>query len=169
VRVARLDDIGGVRIGDALWKPIRSTLGVRAFGVNAYVCENAGDRLLDEHDETESGAGDQRHEELYLVLTGRAAFTVEDHVVDAPAGTFVFVDDPAARRAAVATERATTVLALGGPVGHGYEVAPWEYWFRVRAAEERRDFGEARAIAAEGLARYPDDRGLQEAVERFGV
>jgi hypothetical protein len=164
VKVVHLDEIQGTRIGDALWKPIRSTLGTRAFGINAYVCANAGERLFDEHDETEAGAGNQRHEELYFVLAGRATFTVDGKGIDAPAGTFVFVEDPAARRAAVAAEPDTTVLALGGPVGEGYEVAPWEYWFRIRAARESGDVNGAHAIAAEGLARYPADPRLRREV-----
>jgi hypothetical protein len=164
LKTVRLDDIEGLRIGEARWKPIRSTLGIQAFGINAYVCERAGDRLFDEHDETESGAGNQQHEELYFVLAGRARFTVDGEDVDASAGTLVFVEDPAARREAVAAEAATAVLAMGGPVGEVYEVAPWEYWFRIRAAGERGDLDEARALAEEGLARYPDDRRLREAV-----
>jgi hypothetical protein len=53
------------------------------------------------------------------------------------------------------------VLAIGGPVGEGYEVAPWEYWFRVRRARALGDLEQARAIVEEGLARYPDDPTLR--------
>ena len=120
--------------------------------------------LFDEHDETEAGAGKQRHQELYFVFRGQARITVDGKDVDAPSGTFVFVEDPAARRTAVATEPGTIVLAMGGPVGESYEIAPWEYWFRVRAAEARGNSDEARAIAEEGLARYPNDRRLNEAL-----
>ncbi len=164
VKTVHLDDIEPTPLGDSLWKPIRSTLGVRAFGINAYVASGAGDRLFDEHDETEAGAGRQRHEELYLVLSGRATFTAEGAEVDAPAGTIVFFDDPAERRSARAAEAETTIVAIGGPVGEAYEVAPWEYWFRARAAELRGRPDEARAIAAEGLARYPDDATLRRLV-----
>ena len=164
MKVAHLDEIRGTQIDQAIWKPIRSTLGVQAFGINAYVCKAAGATLFDEHDETEAGAGSQRHEELYFVLAGQATLTVDGEEIDAPAGTFVFVEDPTARRGGVATESNTLVLAIGGPVGESYEVAPWEYWFRVRAARERGDAGEARAIAGEGLARYPDDQRLRREV-----
>ena len=129
MKTLRLDDIEATRIEGTLWKPIRSTLGIRAFGINAYTAENAGDRLFNEHDETESFAGRQRHEELYVVLQGRATFTVNGEQVDAPERTLVFVDDPASRRGAVAAEPATTILALGGPVGEAYEPAPWEAHF----------------------------------------
>ena len=161
MKIVRLDDIEPAPLGESLWKPIRSTLGVQAFGINAYVASSAGDRLFDEHDETEAGAGRQRHEELYLVLAGRAAFTGQGAEIDAPTGTLVFFDDPAERRSARAAEADTTILAIGGPVGEPYEVAPWEYWFRARAAQRRRNPDEARAIAAEGLARHPDDATLR--------
>ena len=91
----------------------------------------------------EALAGAQRHEELYVVLAGRATFSVDGEDVDAPAGTLVFVNDPASRRAATATEERTTVLAIGGPVGAAYEPPPWEEIFlaeraRTGAAGERR-------------------------------
>jgi hypothetical protein len=138
VRTVHLDDIEPTRIGEAWWKPIRSLLDIRAFGVNAYVADEAGAPLFDEHDETEPGAGRQRHQELYAVLAGRATFTCGGHDVDAPAGTLVFLADPAERRAARAAAPATAVLAVGGPVGEPYEVAPWESWFLARRAEQQR-------------------------------
>ena len=129
MKVLRLDDLEPTRVEGTIWKPIRSTLGIEAFGINAYVAERAGDRLFNEHDETESLAGTQRHQELYVVLEGRATFTVDGEDVDAPARTLVFVGDPASRRAADAAEDGTTVLAIGGPVGEGYRPPPWEAIF----------------------------------------
>jgi hypothetical protein len=165
MKVLKLDEIRGARIGDAVWKPIRSTLGLEAFGINAYVCEQSGATLFDEHDENEPGASEGRHQELYFVVTGRATFTVDGERIDAPAGTFVFVENPSSRRGAVAAEQGTTVLAMGGPVGEGYEVAGWEYWFRIRAAHQEGELDKARALADEALARWPDDRELSEALE----
>ena len=136
MKILCLDEIDAIPMHGSRWKPIRSTLGVRAFGINAYAPERAGDVVFNEHDETESLAGSQRHEELYVVLRGRARFTVDGADVDAPAGTIVFVDDPAARRGAVAEEDATVVLAIGGPVAEPYVVPPWEAQF-LSAARER--------------------------------
>ena len=53
------------------------------------------------------------------MLAGRARFTLagEDH--DAPAGTAVFIRDPAVRRGAVAGEAGTTVLVGRGCPGPG--------------------------------------------------
>jgi hypothetical protein len=165
VKTIHLDEIDATPIGNSLWKPIRSTLGIGAFGINAYVAERAGDTLFDEHDETESGAGGQRHEELYVVLSGRATFSYGGRDLDAPAGRLVFFEHPAERRSATAAEPWTTILAIGGPVGEAYEVAPWEYWFRVERAEANGNADEARAIAAEGIARYPEDPRLHRLVE----
>lgn len=162
MRSIHLDEIEGGR-----WKPIRSTLGIRAFGINAHVAD-AGDELFPEHDETEAGAGRQRHEELYVVLAGRATFTCNGRDLEASAGTLVFLDDPAERRAAVAMEAQTRVLAIGGPVGEGYQVAPWEYWFRARAAREQGRQAEAAAIVADGLAMYPDDPTLRKLSVELG-
>jgi mannose-6-phosphate isomerase-like protein (cupin superfamily) len=111
---------------------IRGFLGIESFGVNAYEALAAGELLFPEHDETESLTGAQRHQELYVVLRGRARFTIDAEEVEGSIGTLVFVENPAARRKAVATESNTVVLALGGPVGEAYRPAPWEAIFRAR-------------------------------------
>ena len=69
---------------------MRRTLGIGAFGINAYTA-NAGELVVEEHDETGAGAG--HHEELYVVVTGRATFTVDGESFDAPIGTMVFLPD----------------------------------------------------------------------------
>jgi tetratricopeptide (TPR) repeat protein len=155
----RLEDLDEIPVTDTLvWRPVRRTLGVEAFGVNAYTAENAGDEIVEEHDETGSGAG--HHEELYFVAAGRVAFTVAGEELDAPAGTFVFVRDPTARRHGVAREPGSTVLAIGGRRGEGFEVSPWEHYFaaipHARAGEWRR----AAEVTAQGLARHPDNPAL---------
>ena len=111
-------DFGGVG-----YRLMRRALGIKAFGVNAFTAD-AGGELIEEHDETGPNAG--RHEELYVVIAGRARFTLDDATLDAPAGTLVFLPDPATRRYAVAEEPGTTVLAVGGKPGEAYEVSAWE-------------------------------------------
>src|SRR4051812_34013732 len=126
------------------WLPLRRLLGVLAFGVNAYRAD-AGGHVVEEHDELGAVAG--QHEELYVVLSGRATFTVGGETVDAPAGTLVFLPDPPVRRGAVATEDGTTVLAVGGRRGEPYEVSPWEF---ADAAEAHRAAADWDAAAAGG-------------------
>jgi tetratricopeptide (TPR) repeat protein len=153
----RLDEIEPIPVvdGTLLWRPVRRTLDVGAFGINAYVAPNAGDDVVEEHTEKTLG-----HEEVYLVLSGRATFTLDEETLDAPAGTAVFIRDPAVRRHARAAEPGTSVLAVGGPRGAPYENSAWEYSF---AAERHRATGDYDAMAAEiasGLDQSPDNPSL---------
>ena len=110
--VAQLDQIDEVSDGRCPWRPIRQHLGIMSFGANAFTAREAGDRLINEHDEAEEDA----HEELYLVQAGRARFELDGEQVDAPAGTFVFAS-PGVKRTAFAEEPGTTLIALGGTPG----------------------------------------------------
>src|SRR3954452_4870245 len=82
------------------WSPIRKQLGIQAFGVNAWTAKEVGDQLISDHDEVPSG-----HEELYLVVAGRAAFTVDGDELDAPTRAVVFVPGPGAGRGAAGRGR----------------------------------------------------------------
>jgi tetratricopeptide (TPR) repeat protein len=115
------------------WAQIRSELGISAFGINAWTAENPGDVAINEHDEE---GGDQ---ELYFVVTGHAVFTIGDDEVDAPAGTFVFVQ-PSATRKAVAKAAETTVVAVGGTAGKAFEVRNWERSAHALAHWETEDW-----------------------------
>ena len=135
--------------------PVRIPLGIAAFGVNAYGSREAGGHVIEEHDELGAGAG--RHEELYVVLAGRATFTVAGEEVDAPAGTLVFVRDPATRRSATAAEPDTTVLVVGGTVGKAFAPSPWESWLEARPSYDAKDYDAATAILERALAAHPDN------------
>lgn len=148
-----LDDIDPIAVvdGTLLWRPVRRTLDIGAFGINAYVAPNAGDDVVEEHTERSLG-----HEEVYVVLSGRATFTLDGEALDAPAGTLVFVRDVDVKRHARAEEPGTSVLAIGGPRDAAYEPSPWEDYF---AAERHRTAGDYEAYVAEledALARRPD-------------
>ena len=146
MKTLRLDDVEGIPVfGTLVWKPVRKTLGVTAFGINAYVAAEAGDEVVEEHDETALG-----HEEIYAVIAGRATFTVDGETVDAPVGTLVYLDDPKQKRHAVATEAGTTVLAIGGVPGT-HEISPWEYFFPALPAIEAHDYDTARNILEDAL------------------
>lgn len=126
-KVANLADIPAPVTPDPEWyewKPIRHHLGIRAFGVNAGIAHNVGDWVVEDHTEVQENAA--RHEELYFVVSGRAAFVVDGDAFDAPAGTLVFVADPSARRSAKALEAGTTVLYVGARRGAPFVVSPWE-------------------------------------------
>jgi tetratricopeptide (TPR) repeat protein len=155
VKVLHLDDVKGVPVfGTLVWKPVRKTLGVTAFGINAYTAENEGDEVVEDHTEQQLG-----HEEIYVVLTGRATFTVDGEEVDAPAGTFVYLDDVSQRRRAAAREPNTTVLAIGGVPGT-HEISAWEYFFPALPHVRAGEFETAKALIEEGLRERPGQPAL---------
>ena len=130
--IMRLDEVEGyAEEGRPRWHMIRSMLGIESFGINAWRATEAGQEIIGEHDELGPGAGG--HEELYLVLAGRATFTLDGETVAATAGSLVFVKDPATKRSAVAEEAATEILVVGGRPGATFVVSPWE-----RSAEALR-------------------------------
>lgn len=146
MKVLRLDDVEGIPVfGTLTWKPIRKRLGVSAFGINAYTSSAAGDEVVEDHTETQLG-----HEEIYAVVSGHATFTVDGEEVDAPAGTLVYLDDPAQRRHAIANEAGTTVLAIGGVPGT-HEPSAWEFFFPAIPAMQSGDYDTARQILEQGL------------------
>lgn len=146
MKTLRLDEIDGIPVfGTLVWKPVRKTLGVTAFGINAYRAESAGDEVVEEHTEEQLG-----HEEIYVVVSGHATFTVDGEEVDAPAGTLVYLDDVAQKRHAVAKEAGTTVLAVGGVPGT-HEASAWEYFFPALPLLRAGDYDAARRVLEEGM------------------
>ncbi len=152
-RTVRLDEIEPIPVvgGALLWRPVRRTLDIGAFGINAYVAPNVGDDVVEEHTEESLG-----HEEVYLVLAGRATFTLDDETLDAPAGTVIFVRDPKVKRHARAAEPGTTVLAVGGPRAGAYEPSPWEDFFTAERHRAAGDYDAYAAELADALERRPD-------------
>jgi tetratricopeptide (TPR) repeat protein len=153
-RTAHLGDLERIDVAGVVFSPIRRRLGVRSFGINAFTATTAGQQVIEEHDETGSGSG--RQEELYLVTSGRAAFTIEGEEVDAPAGTLVLVSVPEARRKAVAVEPGTTVVVVGGPADRRLRISPFEFWFAAEPAYRAGDYERAIQIVSEGLEEWPD-------------
>jgi len=152
----RIDSIDAITVAGGLqWRPLRRTLGIGAFGINAYTAASPGDLVVEEHTEQQL-----RHEEVYVVVSGRATFTLDGETVDAPAGTLVFVRDPAVRRGARAAEPRTTVIAVGGKPGEPYTASAWEWYFfteRFRAAGE---WDAGVADLEQGLDEFPDHPGM---------
>jgi hypothetical protein len=156
--VLKLSDLETVDMGDLLFHPIRRAMGVSAFGINAYTGANAGDEVIEDHDEQGDGSG--HHEELYVVMTGHAAFELDGETVDAPAGTLVLAR-PEQRRAAKAVVEDTTIIVIGGKPGAAGPPSPFEYWYLAEPAYRAKEYERAYSIAAEGLEHYPDNAPLQ--------
>jgi quercetin dioxygenase-like cupin family protein len=150
--VAHFEEIDEISDGREPLRPVRHHFGITSFGVNTWTGREAGDRILNEHDESDE------QEELYLVHRGRARFELDGEQVDAPAGTFVFAR-PGVKRTAFAEDPGTTIVALGGTPGKAYEVVGWEIWAPLRPLYDAGEYAEAadrgRALA-ETHPEYPE-------------
>ena len=151
--VLRLDDVEPIAVAGVNWKPVRRTLGIDAFGINAYT-GNVGEHVVEEHTEETLG-----HQEVYVVLTGRATFTLDGDELEAPPGTIVFIRDPSVRRHAIAGEDGTTVLAVGGVPGV-HSPSAWEWYFEAERYRESGDHDAALGLLAEAQERFPDHAGV---------
>jgi tetratricopeptide (TPR) repeat protein len=127
--------------------PVRHTLGFRPAGVNAWIGD-AGDQLIPPHEE------DSGSEELYVVVRGRATFTVGEETADAPAGTLVFVP-PEVMRTAVAAEDGTIVFVTGGSVGQAFNAGGWDSFALADTYRQAGRLDEGRAIMAQLIAEKP--------------
>jgi mannose-6-phosphate isomerase-like protein (cupin superfamily) len=149
--VIRVEELDRIPVEEGLeWRTIRRRLGIQAFGTNAYTSAHVGAIVVEEHDER-SG-----HEELYVVLSGRATFTLDGDEIDAPAGTIVFIREPTVRRKAVSEEEGTTVLAVGGWPDKPFQPSAWEWYFEAYAQEPERGI----AILEQGLGELGDNPAL---------
>jgi tetratricopeptide (TPR) repeat protein len=148
--VTHVDEIAEVDDGRALMRAVRHHFGITAFGVNAWIAPEAGARIINEHDESEPDS----QEELYLVLSGRAAFELDGERFEAPAGTFVFVR-PGVKRTAFGEEAGTTIVVVGGVPGKPYEPGGWELFAPLRPLYEAGDYAEAAERGRELLAADP--------------
>ena len=145
--VVTLDELDRIPVAEGLeWRPIRRRLGIRAFGINAYTAEKVGACVVEEHKE---GSG---HEEVYVVVSGRARFTVDGDELDAPAGTLVYLPDPQVLRSAVSEEEGTMVLAVGGWRDRAFEPSGWEWPFEAAPLADAGRYDEAIAIMEDGIA-----------------
>jgi tetratricopeptide (TPR) repeat protein len=151
--IARIEELDSYPIQGQqglTWRPIRRRFDIRAFGVNAYTADEAGQRVVEEHREAEGG-----HEELYVVLSGRATFTVEGDEHDAPAGTLVHCP-PGTLRGALAAEPGTTVLGIGAKPGEVFQPSGWEWVFAGISRLDQGDEAGARAELLAGIEANPD-------------
>jgi quercetin dioxygenase-like cupin family protein len=144
--VAHIDELEEVPVnqGEFVWRPVRRRFGISAFGTNAYTAR-AGQRVIEEHAERDG------HEELYVVLRGRATFTLGADEIDAPAGTLVFAR-PGTKRGAIAAEDGTAVLGVGAKPGVIFQPSGWEDVFLAMSYAEQGEVEKARAIFRSAVA-----------------
>jgi uncharacterized cupin superfamily protein len=94
-------------------RPVRTALGVTAFGINQITLPAGTAGSL--HDEAQTG-----QEELYLVLEGSGTMRVDGDEVELRPGVYVLV--PAGtERQLHAGDAGLGYLAIGAPPGRGYQ------------------------------------------------
>jgi hypothetical protein len=135
--VSHLEEIDELNDGREPYRPVRHHFGITGFGINAWTGHDAGNRIINEHDESDDEA-----EELYLVQRGRATFELDGKRLNAPTGTLVFVRS-GVKRTAFAEEPGTTIIAIGGIPGRAYEPVGWEIWAPLRPLYEAGEYAEA--------------------------
>lgn len=118
--ILSLDEIEPVSYLGSNLLPVRYHLDWHALGINAWRAD-AGGQLIPPHEE----GSEELVEELYVVASGRATFTVGEEQEEAPAGSLVFVP-PQVHRTAVAAEDGTIVLAVGASVGQPFNGGNWD-------------------------------------------
>lgn len=149
-RLVELDRLERVPVdgGPIHWLGLRRSLGVTGFGTNAYTAD-AGEQVVERHDEAPG------HQEMYVVLRGRARFRSDADEFEAGVGSVVYYGESDIQRGATALEDGTLVLAVGGNAGAPYDVAAWEHWYLADPHARAGDHEKAAAILAAGLAEHP--------------
>ena len=101
-----------------VWYPLQHVLGIDTFGVNLFVAHEAGQTLVEAHDERASG-----QQELYRCLEGKAIFLLDGEKAPLNRGTALAITEPAVRRSAKAVSPGTTMLVVGA--AHSRFASTW--------------------------------------------
>jgi mannose-6-phosphate isomerase-like protein (cupin superfamily) len=128
-RIVHLPDVPVTEIPDGRWQQLNERLGIKAFGVNGVLMD-PGDKSDMQHNEEDS-----RHQEVYVVVTGRAAFRFGDgEEVEAGPGDVVAVGDPDETRDYRALEPGTRIVCFGAAEGAEH---PYGEWIARDAAQQQ--------------------------------
>jgi quercetin dioxygenase-like cupin family protein len=94
------------------WQPLNGPLELTAFGINSIACE-PGEHFDISHDEADTG-----QQEAYVVISGRAEFTIGGETTEAGPGQVVSAPDPSAVRSYRALAPGTRLVCVGAaPTG----------------------------------------------------
>ncbi len=127
--------------------PVQQTIGYRVAGINGWLGD-PGERLVPEHEEDSD-------EELYVVVRGRATFTVDGFPLDAPAGTLIHLL-AGEKRTAFSEEPGTIVLAIGGTPGVAHVPAGWTSFAVADAYRRQGRLDEGRTAIQRMLELHQD-------------
>jgi hypothetical protein len=118
-------------------------------GNRAWISTAAGDPIINAYDEDSEPA-----EELFIVINGRAMFTIEGEEVDATTGTLLFTA-PGTHRTAIAAEPSTTILVVDGTPGKAYAASGWELWAPLRPLYDNGEYAELSTQLQDLIAEQP--------------
>jgi len=125
----KLSEVPEIAIPAGRWQPLNERLAITNFGVSATVLDPGEDPDI-EHDEA-----DCRHQEVYVVVQGRAAFRFGGEEVEAGPGDVVALEDPDERRGYRALEPGTRIVCFGAGPGAEH---PYGQWIVDEEAATRR-------------------------------
>ena len=125
------------------------------MGAHAYTGVEVGEpEAIEPHDELSPNAGG--HEELYVVLAGRARFVVGGEEIDAPRGTMLRVD--------VSNPSSPTETHSAGPrrTAQAPHCPPRRssYWYAAEPAYLAGEYERGIEILSERMADHPESPGL---------
>ena len=118
-RKLHLPDVPETPTSAGRWQPLNTPLGVSNFGVNAVAIE-PGEDIDIEHDELDSA-----HQEVYVVVAGRAGFRLGADEFEAGPGDVVAVADPGEKRDYWALEPGTRIICFGAGPGAEHPYGEW--------------------------------------------
>jgi tetratricopeptide (TPR) repeat protein len=127
---------------------IQRALDYRPAGINGWIGD-AGEGLVPEH------AEDSDNEELYVVVRGRARFTVDGTDIDATAGTLLHLL-PGESRVAVSEEPGTIVVVIGATIGEAFQNGGWTNFVIADALRREGRTEEAAVVIQELVELAPD-------------
>ena len=150
--VARLDEIDELDDGREPYRPVRHHFGITAFGVTAWTARETGDRIINEHDESDDasrGALPRSPRARRLRARRRASGLARRHARLRPARC----EANGVRRGARNDDRRDRRRP-----GQPYEPVGWELWAPLRPLYEAGDYAAVADRGGEliqGGARYP--------------
>ena len=119
---AQFEDIDEINDGRVPCRPVRHHFGIASFGVNVFTGREAGDRIINEHDED----GRRTRSCTSCTRAAPASSSTARRSTRRPGRSCS--PSPSVKRTAFAEEPSTTSSRVGGAPGKAYESHGFEVW-----------------------------------------